>query len=100
MEVNKKNILWADDEIESLKPHIMFLEDKGYNVIAVNSGEDAIDVCSNKKIDVLLIDEMMTRCSSCIIICKGRPSNSMSATRVRFPCSGTPIMTKWLLLIM
>ncbi len=60
MEVNKKNILWADDEIESLKPHIMFLEDKGYNVIAVNSGEDAIDVCSNKKIDVLLIDEMMT----------------------------------------
>ena len=75
MEVNKKNILWADDEIESLKPHIMFLEDKGYNVIAVNSGEDAIDVCSNKKIDVLLIDEMMTGLDglSTVSIIKNKP---------------------------
>ena len=60
MLINKKNILWADDEIESLKPHIIFLETKGYNVIPVNSGEDAIDACSKNKVDILLIDEMMT----------------------------------------
>ena len=36
-------ILWADDEIELLKPHILFLKDKGYDVVPVCSGRDAID---------------------------------------------------------
>ena len=45
MEINKKHILWADDEISLLKPHIIFLEEKGYKVSPVNSGEDAIDLC-------------------------------------------------------
>ena len=56
----KKHILWADDEINSLKPHIIFLESKGYSVIGVNSGEDAIEVCKKSSIDLLLVDEMMT----------------------------------------
>ena len=60
MENNKKHILWADDEINLLKPHIIFLEEKGYKVSPVNSGEDAIDLCSKTGVDILLVDEMMT----------------------------------------
>ena len=56
----KKHILWADDEINSLKPHIIFLESKGYSVTGVNSGEDAIEFCKKSSIDLLLVDEMMT----------------------------------------
>ena len=56
-----KKILWADDEISQLKPHILFLEKKGYEVTAVNSGEDAIEECKkNHDFDLILMDEMMT----------------------------------------
>ena len=37
-------ILWADDEIDLLKPHILFLQDKGYKVISTTNGSDAIDL--------------------------------------------------------
>ena len=57
---DKKNIVWADDEIDLLKPHILLLEERGYNIIPVNSGEDAIDECSKAIIDLVLVDEMMT----------------------------------------
>ena len=60
MAVINKKILWADDEIEQLGPHILFLEEKGYEVISVNSGEDAIEYCSKNYVDLILIDEMMT----------------------------------------
>ena len=56
-----KKILWADDEISQLKPHILFLEKKGYEVTGVNSGEDAIEECKkNHDFDLILMDEMMT----------------------------------------
>ena len=58
--MNKKNILWADDEIDLLKSHIIFLQEKGYNVTAVNSGEDAIEKCKHSSFDLLFLDEMMT----------------------------------------
>ena len=58
--MNNKHILWADDEIHLLKPHIIFMEDKGYKVTPVNSGEDAIIACKKSDIDLILIDEMMT----------------------------------------
>ena len=41
--MQRYNILWADDEIDLLKPHIMFLDKKGYDVIPVNSGSDALE---------------------------------------------------------
>ena len=44
-------ILWADDEIESLKPHLLFLENKGFEVTAVNSGVEAIEKVSESKSD-------------------------------------------------
>ena len=52
-------ILWADDEIELLKPHILLLEEKGYKVEGVNSGADAIEKCQEKKYDVIFLDENM-----------------------------------------
>ena len=61
MKIKKRgNILWADDEIEFLKAHILFLEEKGYSVFPVNSGEDAFDDFQKKSIDLILLDEMMT----------------------------------------
>ena len=42
--MSKIRILWADDEIDLLKPHIIFLEERGYMVDAVNSGDEAIDL--------------------------------------------------------
>ena len=38
------SILWADDEIDLLKPYILFLESKGYSVTPVNSGNDALEM--------------------------------------------------------
>ena len=60
MSLLKGHIVWADDEISMLKPHILYLEDKGYEVTPVNSGEDAIEFCNNNNVDILLLDEMMT----------------------------------------
>ena len=56
----RATVLWADDEIDFLKSHILFLEEKGYVVYPVNSGEDAFDSFKKNKIDIVLLDEMMT----------------------------------------
>ena len=56
----KGKILWADDEIDYLESHMLFLRDKGYDVIPVNSGEDAIAMIKSKNFDLVLLDEMMT----------------------------------------
>lgn len=53
------NILWADDEIELLKPYIMFLEGRGYAVTPVNSGSDALDKVEERNYDVVFLDENM-----------------------------------------
>ena len=52
-------ILWADDEIELLKPHILFLESKGYSVEAVTNGSDAIDKATENNFDIIFLDENM-----------------------------------------
>ena len=57
--MQRYSILWADDEIDLLKPHIMFLENKGYDVTPVNSGADAIDKVSQQNFDVIFLDENM-----------------------------------------
>ncbi|MDR1918693.1 MAG: PglZ domain-containing protein [Tannerellaceae bacterium] len=56
---NKANVLWADDEIDLLKPHILFLEDKGYAVETVVSGQDALDRCKERDFDLIFLDENM-----------------------------------------
>lgn len=55
----KDRILWADDEIDLLKPHILFLQDKGYEVVPVVSGMDAIDCCKEETFDIIFLDENM-----------------------------------------
>ena len=52
-------ILWADDEIDLLKPHIIFLEDKGYEVDGVNSGDEALDLIRTNNYDIVFLDEQM-----------------------------------------
>lgn len=52
-------LLWVDDEIELLRAHIIFLEKKGYEVVTVTNGTDAIDQCRQKTFDLILLDEMM-----------------------------------------
>ena len=52
-------LLWVDDEIELLKAHIIFLEKKGYEVVTVSNGTDAIDRCRQTTFDLILLDEMM-----------------------------------------
>jgi len=53
------NILWVDDEIDILKPHILFLEKKGYKVATCNNGADAIDMCDATNYDIVFLDENM-----------------------------------------
>jgi DNA-binding response OmpR family regulator len=57
--IQKIKVLWVDDEIEFLKPHVMFLENKGYEVITMNNGEDALQLINNQEIDIVFIDENM-----------------------------------------
>ena len=47
-----KHILWVDDEVNLLKPHIIFLENKGYKVTAAYSGEEAIEKCQKTNFDL------------------------------------------------
>ncbi|MCK9155517.1 MAG: PglZ domain-containing protein [Paludibacteraceae bacterium] len=52
-------ILWADDEIDLLKAHVMFLEKKGYEVVCVNNGYDAVEACGKEHFDIIFLDENM-----------------------------------------
>ena len=52
-------ILWADDEIDLLKPHIIYLESKGYNLTAAKSGDEALDILRQSKFDLIFLDENM-----------------------------------------
>lgn len=52
-------ILWADDEIDLLKPHIIFLEQKGYEVHTTNNGDEALDLIRSNPYDIVFLDEHM-----------------------------------------
>ena len=55
----RQHILWADDEIDLLKPHILFLNNKGYEVTTVTNGRDAIDALSQQPFSLIILDENM-----------------------------------------
>ena len=57
--MNNGLLLWADDEMELLRAHLLFLEKKGYEVVTVTNGTDAIEECKNRTFDLVLLDEMM-----------------------------------------
>ncbi|WP_348822167.1 bifunctional response regulator/alkaline phosphatase family protein [Flavobacterium aestuarii] len=52
-------ILWVDDEIDLLKPHILFLEKKNYSVTTCNNGRDAVDIFEEDNFDIVFLDENM-----------------------------------------
>jgi len=56
---DKVQILWADDEIDLLKPHVLFLEEKGYDVDTVTNGTDAVEKANEKNYDIIFLDENM-----------------------------------------
>ena len=57
--MRKIKILWTDDEIESLKPHLFFLTEKGYEVDTCSNGIDTIDLVKNVPYDLIFLDENM-----------------------------------------
>lgn len=57
--MQRYSILWADDEIDLLKPHILFLEQRGYDITPVNNGSDAVELCESRNFDVVFLDEHM-----------------------------------------
>ena len=54
-----KRILWVDDEIELLRPHIMLLQQRGYDVATATNGEDAIELANQQRFDLVFLDETM-----------------------------------------
>ena len=57
--MRKEQILWVDDEIDLLRPYIIFLEEKNYEVLTATNGQDAIEICRNKNFDIIFLDENM-----------------------------------------
>jgi len=57
--MSKIPILWVDDEIDLLKPHILFLENKGYQVHPCNNGREALELIQESPFEVVLLDENM-----------------------------------------
>ncbi len=57
--MRKIKILWTDDEIEVLKPYILFLEEKGYDVDTCSNGNDTVDLVSQNSYDIIFLDENM-----------------------------------------
>ena len=57
--MKKDKILWADDEIDLLKVYVLFLEEKGYEVVTASNGNDAVDLCKKESFDIIFLDENM-----------------------------------------
>ncbi|WP_088341197.1 T9SS response regulator signal transducer PorX [Robiginitalea sediminis] len=53
------SVLWVDDEIDLLKSHLMFLEDRNYRVETCNSGQDALEAVREQPFDIVFLDENM-----------------------------------------
>jgi DNA-binding response OmpR family regulator len=57
--MDKVQILWADDEIDLLKPHVLFLKEKGYEVTTATSGIEALELVGKQDYDIVFLDENM-----------------------------------------
>ena len=57
--MQRYNILWADDEIDLLQPHMLFLQQRGYDITPVNNGSEAVELSEAKHFDVVFLDEHM-----------------------------------------
>lgn len=59
MQAKRPKILWVDDEIDLLKPHLIFLDNKGYEVLTATNGADALDLVQENHFDIIFLDENM-----------------------------------------
>lgn len=57
--MKQERILWIDDEIDLLQPYLIFLTEKGYEVLTATNGNDAIEICQNENFDIIFLDENM-----------------------------------------
>jgi len=57
--MQRYTILWADDEIDLLKPHILFLQQRGYDIVPVNNAAEAVELSEARHFDVVFLDEHM-----------------------------------------
>lgn len=57
--MKKDRILWADDEIDLLRAYVLFLEEKGYEVVTATNGKDALELCQKESFDIIFLDENM-----------------------------------------
>lgn len=69
-------ILWADDEIDLLKPHILFLQEKGFEIDTVNNGSDAVEMTQEKHYDIIFLDENMPGLTGLETLSKIKEHNS------------------------
>lgn len=75
--MQRYNILWADDEIDLLKPHILFLQQRGYDITPVNNGSDAVEYSESRHFDLVFLDEHMPGMSgleALTLIKNGKPN--------------------------
>ncbi len=68
--MEKDSILWVDDEIDLLKPHIIFLREKGYEVSTSNNGSQALELLKTKNFDIVFLDEQMPGMSGIEVLMK------------------------------
>ncbi|MDR0829627.1 MAG: PglZ domain-containing protein [Prevotellaceae bacterium] len=54
-----QNILWVDDEIDLLRPYLIFLKEKGYETVTATNGVDALELINNQTFDIIFLDENM-----------------------------------------
>src|SRR4030043_439917 len=57
--MRKIRILWTDDEVEVLRPHILFLQEKGYEIDTLSNGNDTVDLVRQNTYDIIFLDENM-----------------------------------------
>jgi DNA-binding response OmpR family regulator len=57
--MENSRILWVDDEVEALRPHILYLEGRGIQVLTATNAADALALVRSESLDGVLLDEHM-----------------------------------------
>jgi CheY-like chemotaxis protein len=83
--MNDIKILWVDDEIDLLKPHILFLEQKNYSVTTCQSGQEALEEIEDTTFDIVFLDENMPGLSGL---------ETLSELKVKQPAMPVVMITK------
>ncbi len=75
--MEKIKILWADDEMDLLKPHLLFLKEKGFEVSTATNGDDALDLFDGDTFDIVFLDENMPGISGLETLSRIKNKNSL-----------------------